>query len=364
MSAEVQCVRCGQAYPQVGLPYYCPRCGGLFDYAGVWNFSPDRLHDSAPGVWPNLHALGWPSDWPVISLGEGNTPLIWADVLGRRVAFKSEFMNPTGSFKDRGSAALVSLLLSRGVTEAVEDSSGNAGASFAAYAARAGIRARVFAPASASGPKRAQIEAYGADLVTVPGPRSAAAQAALRAVNEGAVYASHAWLPHHLLGYATLAVELWRQLGRAPAAVLLPVGQGGLLLGVGRGFQAMRAAGLIENAPKMIGVQARACAPICSLFETGRLARSEHATLAEGVRVNNPLRADAVVTAVRASGGKFLAIDEDNILPGRDELARLGLYVEPTSALVWRALELTLVDLPDPVVVILTGSGLKTSGAL
>lgn len=337
---HVQCLDCGQAYPRVGLPYCCPLCGGLYDYVHPWVLE-------AP--------------LPKVSLGEGGTPLIWTEVQGRRVAFKCEFMNPTGSFKDRGSAMLVSALVARGVSAAVEDSSGNAGASFAAYAARAGIKARVYAPSSASGAKRVQIEAYGAELVTVAGPRSEAAQAVRLAAQQGAVYASHAYLPFNLPGYASLAVELWQDLGEPPGAVILPAGQGGLLLGLGRCFQVMQSAGMIVNLPILIGVQAAACAPLYRLWVYGRLEADESPTLAEGVRVQQPVRADAVVHLVRAAGGRFLTVDEAAILPGRDELARRGLYVEPTSALVWSALEMALADLPDPVVVVLTGSGLKSA---
>jgi threonine synthase len=280
------------------------------------------------------------------------------------VYFKCEYSNPSGSFKDRGSAMLVSFLLSRGVKEAVEDSSGNAGASFAAYAARAGIKARVFAPDGTSGLKRKQIEAYGAELIGVPGPRIAAAQAALKAADDGAAYASHAYLPHNLEGYATCAYEIVDQLGSAPGAVIVPAGQGGLLLGLGRGFVALQAAGRIGELPALIGVQAAACAPLAALFEVGLVGLdlvTEGPTVAEGVRVRTPLRAEAVLKMVEASGGRFVAVAETEILPGRDALARLGFYVEPTSALVWRALNETLPDLREPVVAILTGSGYKAA---
>ena len=109
---------------------------------------------------------------------------------------------------------------------ALEDSSGNAGASFAAYAARAGVRAKVFIPDAAAGPKRKQIEAYGAEVIRIPGLRSNAAEAALNAAAGGEVYASHAYLPFGLSGYATIAYEIFRQLGQAPGSVIAPVGQG------------------------------------------------------------------------------------------------------------------------------------------
>jgi threonine synthase len=280
----------------------------------------------------------------------------------RHVYFKCEYANPTGSFKDRGAAPIVSFLASRGVTEAVEDSSGNAGAAFAAYAARAGISARVFVPDSASGPKLLQIAAYGADVVKVPGPRSEATAAAEQAASTGAAYASHAYLPHNLVGYATAAFEIVEELRGAPRAVLLPAGQGGLLLGLVRGFRALAAAGAIDKLPQMIGVQAAACAPLAAYFEAGVPGLgfvTEAPTLAEGVRIRSPLRMEAVVRGVADSGGRFLAVAEPDILAGRDSLAGLGFYVEPTSALVWPALQALLPQLPDPVVLVLTGSGYK-----
>jgi threonine synthase len=114
--------------------------------------------------------------------------------------------------------------------------------------------------------------------------------------------------------------------------------------------------------PKIIGVQARACAPLWANLTAGRQGMvlvSDHPTLAEGVRVRYPLRGDAVVRAIRESEGAVIAVEETDILPARDALARLGLYVEPTSAIVWAALNQVISQLTDPIVVVLTGFGLK-----
>ena len=205
---EIVCRSCRRLYPPEGAPYRCPKCGGYFDYSGPLAFDPALVEPEQPGMLRFQHALNLFSGAPLVTLGEGNTPLIWQEVNGERVGLKMESLNPTGSYKDRGTAVLVSQLQARGIREALEDSSGNAGASFAAYAARAGIRARVFVPDSASGPKRTQIEMYGADLVRVPGPRSAAAAAVLAEVSQGKVYASHAYMPFGLAGVATIAYEL------------------------------------------------------------------------------------------------------------------------------------------------------------
>lgn len=362
---DISCLNCGRVYPLDGTPYRCPVCGGLYDIPAPLPYDPALIDPSQPGIWRFRSTFGLPAGARAVSLGEGGTPLIWAEAFGRKVAFKCEFLNPTGSFKDRGSAVILALLRSRGVTEAVEDSSGNAGASFAAYAARAGIKARVFVPDTAAGPKREQIAALGAELIPVAGSRSEVAELAQKAAEVGAPYASHAWLPFNLPGYATAAYEIVEQLGRMPGAVIVPVGQGGLLLGLYRGFDAMRQAGAAVRMPKMIGVQAMACAPLWAMLTYGPGSRAmvaEGQTLAEGVRVLHPLRGEAVLRAVKVTNGGVLAVDEADILPGRDALAQRGLYVEPTAALVWRGLEQVHSSLPDPVVVVLTGSGYKFNG--
>lgn len=355
---KIVCLNCGGAYPEAGTPYECPKCGGLYDDIEPLTIGDVGSHQ--PGIWRYANSFGQPL--PPISLGEGNTPLVSGIVSERRVYFKCEYANPSGSFKDRGTATLVSFLQSRGVTEAIEDSSGNAGASFAAYAARAGIKARVFVPEAASGIKRTQIEMYGAEIVSVPGTRAQAAEAVRKAAEGGMVYASHAYLPFNLPGYATCAYEIVEQLGQAPGSVIVPAGQGGLLLGMGRGFHALVRAGKIQKVPVIIGVQASACAPLAALSAMGYIGLNfvtEGATLAEGVRVRNPVRANAIVKITHESGGRIVAVDEPFIIPGRDALAHLGFYVEPTSALVWQALNETISDLSDPVVAILTGSGYK-----
>jgi len=363
MITEITCTNCQKPYPSQGVPYLCPACGSPFDYAAWPEYQAASKDAGLPGIWRYRSMLALAEDAPVVSLGEGNTPLVWAEAFGKQVAFKCEYINPTGSFKDRGAATLLSFLLSRGVTEAVEDSSGNAGASFAAYAARAGIRAQVFVPDYASGPKRSQIGNYGAELVSVPGPRSAVAEAVRRVADAGTAYASHVYLPQVLTGYATVAYELVEQLGSAPGTLIAPIGQGGLMLAIGRGFAALQKAGLIDHQPRLVGVQAAACAPLALLAAYGisGLGKvTEGQTLAEGVRVVRPAHGDALFRMVMSGKGLFLAVEENQILPGRGQLARRGLYVEPTSALVWDALaQVTTNPTPEPIVAILTGFGLK-----
>jgi threonine synthase len=277
------------------------------------------------------------------------------NLFSRPVFLKLEYTNPTGSYKDRLVSPIVSYLISQGITEAVEDSSGNAGAAFAAYAARGGVKAKIFVPESARGPKLAQIKYFGADVEVVPGPRAEATKAALRVVNNENTYASHAFLPHGLAGIATMAYEIVSELGREPGALIAPVGHGGLLLGLAMGFNALYAAGVTEDVPILIGVQAKNCSPM--VLSTNSKEFTE--TIAGGISVSHPARAAELHNLAQSQDIRFVAVEEDCILPGRDHLAAQGFYVEATSAVVWDALRQVVEGLPDPITLVLTGSGLK-----
>jgi threonine synthase len=364
--ALFKCTGCGRTQPLSFGGGACPVCHSVLDLAAPLVFDPARL-SSERGLWRYAHTFPLPAGAERVTLGEGGTPLVAATAPGaagsRLVKFKLEYLQPTGSFKDRGMAVMFTGLKAAGITAAVEDSSGNAGAAFAGYAARAGITARVFVPAAAAGPKRAQIAAFGADIVPVDGPRSKAAEAAEAAVAAGAHYGSHIYNPLGLAGNATAAYELWEQLGTAPARIILPLGHGTLLLGLHKGFKALRQAGLIDRLPRLIGVQTMACAPIWAVHTYGREGLgwvTEGETRAEGIRVVRPVRGDAVLAALRECGGTVLAVEEPAIEAGHNALARMGFYVEPTSAVVWEALAHPASQGDGETVVILTGSGLKT----
>jgi len=358
----IHCIECGSPYPEDSIPFSCPSCQGVYTVGKLPAYNPDKFSPE-PGIWRYRYSFGLPSDSPCSYLGEGDIPLVWKKISGYDISFKLEFLNPTGSFKDRGTAVLLSFLLSRGVGEVMDDSSGNAGSSLAAYAASAGIKARIFVPAYASGPKRKQISSYGVDVVQVPGMRSGAKDAVLEAANKGGVYASHALLPHGMPGYATAAYEIFEQIGGAPGTVIMPIGQGNLLLSMSKAFASIFQAGIIDKVPQLIGVQASACAPIWKVFTTGESDLSdieEGETVAEGVRTLKPYRLSQIINVIEESSGTILAVDEGEILKGQSALASLGLYVEPTSAVVWNAIGRVVGDVPEPIVVILTGSGLKS----
>ena len=362
-ASPFRCLGCGARHPGVGFSHRCPACGGLFSLAAASITLPDAWGPvGCGGLQRYRAALPHPSDTPLATLGEGNTPLIPADLAGRTIHCKLESLNPTGSYKDRGTVILASALSHAGIRQVVEDSSGNAGASLAGYAARLGIAARVFVPASASGPKRQQIANYGAEVVEVPGPRSQAAEAVRSEVNQGAVYASHVYQPHALGGYATIAYEIVEQLGREPGLVVAPVGHGSLLLGLCIGFEVLLRHRRIDRMPRLIGVQAAACAPVWAVHQGGAAALtlvSEGATVAEGIRVRNPLRGDEVLRAIDRSGGRMAVVEEERIEAARQHLSANGIDVEPTSSVVWAALDELSDVLEPPVVAVMTGAGWK-----
>ena len=235
---------------------YCCECGGAWEPEENGSFDRSLIDPSKPGLWRYQDIFSLDEIKDPFTLGAGWTPLVNADLDGRKTFFKLEFMAPTGSFKDRGTEVEINFLKAAGIQDVVEDSSGNAGASMAAYAARAGLKASIYAPESASPAKLAQIAFFGAELHKIPGPRSETTKAALKAVAQGAVYASHAYNPVYLLGQQSFAWEVWEQFGaEAPDAVVIPTGQGGLLMGAWLGFRRLMLAGLIKELPKLFAVQ-------------------------------------------------------------------------------------------------------------
>lgn len=361
---ELCCSRCGRSYSFDTYAWRC-ECGGLFELAGETRFDPGSLVGTRLSLWRYRAMLPGLDDEHLITLGEGGTPLIEARVAGKTVLCKLEFLAPTGSFKDRGSAVLVSVLHALGVTKVVEDSSGNAAASLAAYCARAGIAARIFVPAHASPAKLAQIAVYGAELVKVEGVRENSAAAAQLAATQGSYYASHNYNPCFVEGAKTFAYELWEQLSGVPENVVVPLGNGSLLLGAYHGFRELRRAGLIDRMPRLFAVQARACAPVWEAYRLGLedvVPVVAGATAAEGIRIASPVRGREAIRAVRETGGAVLAVDEDEIRRGWETLAREGLYVEPTSATCAAALaqQPRLFPEGESTVLALTGSGLKS----
>lgn len=365
---QIICSACGERYPLNTRKWVCRRCGGLFEIADTPRFDPARIETSNATLWRYRAFLPLPDDAVPVSMGEGFTPLVETALGDGTFLSKMDFMMPSGSFKDRGTTILASALKGFGFQKVVEDSSGNAAASLAAYAARAGLQAEIFVPAHASPAKLAQIQVYGAQVRKIEGPRENAANAVQAAARQGeAYYASHYYNPFALAGMKTTAWEIWEQLGRrAPHAVIAPVGHGTNLLGLARGFQELRAAGWITAMPRLYAAQSEKVAPLVAAFERGleEVPATEPAlTVAEGIAINRPVHGKELVRALRESGGAAISVSEAEILQARNDLARAGLYVEPTSATAVAALHRlrARAHVEGETVVTLTGSGLKAA---
>jgi threonine synthase len=373
---EFVCTECRTAQAATPEVWRCKSCGGIFDLKERKPFRAEAIEGKNQSLWRYRAMLGVPEGAHPVTMGEGLTPLVPVRFAGRLVHFKVEYLAPTGSFKDRGTSALVTTLRAWGVTRAADDSSGNAGASFAAYAAHAGMAAEVFTPAQASPAKLAQIEIFGAKLNRIEGVREKATEALEAATQHGLVYASHAWSPFTLEGSKTVGYEIWEQLtGRVagpasgvagdgvPDYFLCPIGQGSMLLGAYRGFKDLQAAGLIGRLPRIVGVQSVGCPPIAEALRQGldrSAAIEKKPSVAEGIMLARPLRDREILGAIRETGGWALAVTDEETIAARKALARTGLFVEPTSAVVAAALQ--RLDLSGAIVGALTGSGLKSPG--
>ena len=382
------CPDCGTAFPDrwrctcgspLGfadrpIPPDCPPAPETFDgRSGLWSFE-------------EFIAVG---DDPAdrVTLGEGSTPLVDADRWNAE--FKLEYVFPTGSFKDRGATTTLTRARELGVERVVEDSSGNAGAAIATYAARAGIDAEVYVPADVKEAKLRAIRRAGATPVRVDGSRADVTDACVAALGPdgddtddtgedgasdtsgdgsagSAWYASHAWNPAFFEGTATVAYEIAHQRGwEAPDAVVTPLGHGTLFLGAYWGFERLREAGWIESVPRLYGAQAAGTAPIVRELHGPEAAdpdgkRNESA---DGIRIAEPVRRDEILGAIRATGGDAVAVT--GTAGGRelDRLHAAGFYTEPTCAVAPAALRdlraRGAIDDDEDVVVPLTGSGLK-----
>ncbi len=355
------CRDCSQPYPETGLPYCCPSCGGAFTLRNL-SFAPSSSATGHPkGIWKFRKSFGLPESYPTTYLGEGETPLVPVVIHAREYWAKLENLNPSGSFKDRATAVLTSVLRGRELSKVVEDSSGNAGGSLALYGAAFGIRCRIYIPSGTSGPKRRQIEVCGAEVVQVDGPRENAHKAALEAVrSEGLPYASHAAQPFGMAGIATIAYEIWETLGELPGTVFCPIGHGSLFAGVSMGFDALVHAGIAPKRPRLVGVQPEACAPVVSNWQETPFFGSQAVSLAEGTMVENPARGAEILANLDRDNDQLISVTEEEIADAHRSLIQAGLYVEPTSAMVLAASE-KVIETPGKSVLILSGSGLKSN---
>jgi threonine synthase len=297
---------------------------------------------------------------PVVTLNEGSTPLVEAPVLservGARVYLKLEGANPTGSFKDRGMTVAVSRAAGRGAEAVICASTGNTAASAAAYAARAGMRGAVIVPEGkiAIG-KLAQALMHGARVIAIRGNFDDALTLVRELAQKHPIELVNSVNPYRIEGQKTAAYEVAEELGEAPDALAIPVGNAGNITAWWRGF------GERSEAPKLYGFQAEGAAPLVS----GKPVANPE-TVASAIRIGNPARWEEAMTAVTASRGRIAAVSDEQILDAYRLLAsREGVFCEPASAasvagILTHGLPVAEGDPPpESVVCVLTGHGLK-----
>lgn len=367
------CNRCGRAFAPDDVTDTCPAHDGVAglldvvydDDALARRFDPPA---SVTDVW-SFRELLPVEDGPVAALGAGGTPLLDAptlsDALDARLRVKDETGNPTGSNKDRGTAVVAARALHGEHDVVTCASTGNAAASLAGYAARAGLDCRIFVPADVPDAKAVQPRLYGADVLTVDGSYEDAYDLCRRVARERGWYNGSAGVnPYAVEGKRTLGFELALQ---APDAdwVVMSMGNGCSLAAAWKGVAEFERLGYTDGTPRLLGVQAAGATAIYDQFtERSSDGSSAGGTTADSIDVTAPHNAERACAALDASGGDAIVVDDEAILRAQRTLGETeGLFVEPASAAtvagVERARERGTIGPEEDVVLVATGTGLK-----
>jgi len=365
MKCEVKCSTCDKPSTNP-LSFKCPSCGEPLIIRQTRKFEIGQIYKKNCTLWRYAEFFPYVEENNIITLGEGWTPLVrFSD----NVYFKLESSNPTGSFKDRGSTTLISALhkpIEKVKGYVAEDSSGNAGASIAAYAARARVRAHIYVPETVSGPKFKQIQFYGAQVTKVAGSRARVAEEAQRH-EKGKFYVGHILHPLFRDGIRSLAYEICEQQDwKAPERIYLPVSAGTLLLGVLDGLKHLVDSSLLDTMPEIVACQTTQVSPLCHRLKGSAYKPPERVTsVADALVSTNPPLLRLMVDQLRKAGGDAVTVEENKVLDSFKELARHGFFVEPSSAVAYAAYKKHLnskeTSKKDKALIILTGSGLKTN---
>lgn len=380
---SLKCVFCGTEFPPEE-PGLCRKCGSpllvCYDQGELESRSMENWQDvSRQGLWRYFPMLPVQNPENIVTLGEGGTPLVEAENLAGEMNvgelwIKNEFCNPTASFKDRPTSVGISVAREQGVKTVAIASTGNAGVSAAAYAAKCGMQCLVCAPAKTSSGKVAQLLAYGAKVFFHQGNYSDCFGLVRKAcelygyANLTSTYVN----PYTVEADRTVAYELFEQMGgRVPDWITVPVGTGPLLSGVFRGFQELKAMGLVSRLPRMVAVQAERCSPIVKGFlrpdGAVQAAVQLEETMAGGIAdqlTGYEGDGEYTIRQVRQSNGVCVALTEEEIYQAWLELCRKeGIFAEPTGACavgaVTKLRQQGVIGPQDCVVALVTGHGLK-----
>jgi threonine synthase len=332
-----------------------------------------------PGIWKYADRLPAVSLSNRVTMGEGQVPLVKSAQIGAELGipelyFKLESSNPTGSYKDRISALGVSLAKEQGKSACIGTSSGNAGASIAAYAARGGLKYRVYVQENIVTSKLEQILVYGAEAFKVRGMgiSGAVGTQLFELVNERArshnwemLVTAFAYAPRAMEAVKTIAYELYEEMG-GPDAVFVPVGGGGLYAGIHRGFQDLMRNGQLAHLPRMIACQSEGCANLVKGWERGldKPLPGDSTSRISGIQLPSPPDANLVFAGLKESQGTGLSIPDPLTWSWQEQLAvKEGLFCEPASAIsmagLAQAVQNGQIRPHDRVVCIISGAGYK-----
>ena len=354
----LRCIKCGTEY--TNFRYRCSRCSNVL----IYHNEGMKWQPSGIGVWRYQSML------PVkkrVSMSEGGTPLIRRRDVKEHVYLKLEGDNPTGSFKDRGTTVAISDAIAKGYRTVSVASTGNMGASVAAYCAYANLEARVFIPQDVPREKISQIEAYGANLIRVDGPFSKAVERSIEEMerDHNHVYLASTGLnPLFLEGLKTVGFEIFESIG-VPDRIVVPSGTGGMLTSIFKAFEELKSLGIVNKLPRMVAVQAEDCSPIVNAWRTGGevIPQEQCRTVASAIMVKVPFNAYSALDAIRRSGGEAISVTDEAIIGAIKVLGKEGVFAEPASAAAAAAMQSMKTEKDEKVVLMITGSGLKDPNA-
>ncbi len=380
-----RCSICQTIYDPQDVFYTCPHDGGnvdvLLDYESlkkqslvdqitashdfsIWRYLPllpvsDPDFEKTP-----FHAVGWT---PVYQ-----SPLLSDQTDLEQLWIKDDGRNPTASFKDRASAVVVARAREIKADVVVTASTGNAGAALAGMAAACGQKAVIFAPKSAPQAKIAQLLVFGAQVILVDGNYDQAFDLSIEAAEKFGWYCRNTgYNPFTAEGKKTAAFEIWEQVMLSNAkltenlCVFVSVGDGNIISGIHKGFKDLKEIGLIPSIPRIFGIQSEGSAAIANAFEqkTEEIKPVHAMTLADSISVDLPRDGVRAVQAATQTKGAFIKVSDQDILDAIGSLGKAGIFAEPAGATsyagVLKASQMGLIHRTDPVVCLITGSGLK-----
>jgi len=371
----LECVDCGRDYPMRTVNARCRQCDEPLEV----RFNPgavsrDQFQTQRSGFFARRYAPYYPylDPNPLFSLGEGQTTLlrsvITAEILGlAELYFKNETQNPTWTFKDRGTACSVQNAFALGYRRFGTLSSGNMGASVAAYGSRAGMETFIMLKDNVPQEKIDALTIYGARAFKVYGDYAKLYSALLEIGNRHRIYFSLSDDPLRIEGYKSLAFELLEQMdGHLPDFLVVPLGSGGLCRGILKGFEELRDSGVASQIPGIIGVQATGNSPTVDAFEQGAdwIEPFENSLTLDHVLENPyPPSGNQVLRKLRANNGLLLKVANESILKAMRLLSQEGIFAQPASATalagLMQAVHKKMIPAGCRVVVAVTGSGLK-----